>query len=281
MTSVGVVGLGALGARLADRLAANGHAVTAWNRSPREDRELAASPAEVARAAEVVFVLVADPAALAQVTEGPGGLAAGCDAQTAVVQMSTVDPAAIQRLAAALPEGTGLLDAPVHGAGAAVEAGEVAIFAGGEPALLERWRPLLSELGTVVATGQLGSGTAAKLVVNAALFGVLGILGEAVALGDRLGLARDAAWDVLATTPLAAAAERRRPAIEAGDYPPRFGLALALKDAELIRSAAGAADLRLIEAARSWLADAEAANPERDYTAILAEILLQRRGAAE
>ncbi len=270
-----------MGARLADRLEADGHAVTAWNRSPREARQLAGSPAEVARAAELVFVLVADPDALAQVTEGPDGLAAGCDAQTTIVQMSTVDPAAIQRLAAALPEGTGLLDAPVHGAGAAIEAGEVAIFAGGEPALLERWQPLLSTLGTVVATGPLGSGTAAKLVVNATLFGVLGVLGEVVSLGDRLGLAREAAWDVLATTPLAAAAERRRPAIDAGEYPPRFGLALALKDAELIRAAASGADLRLVEGARSWLADAEAANPERDYTAILDEILLQRRGTAE
>lgn len=269
MTSVGVVGLGAMGSSLASRLEACGHEVRTWNRTPPGDT----TPADVARASEIVFVLVSDPEALAAVTEGDEGVAAGCDSETTVVQMSTVSPAAVKRLTGALPKGTGLLDAPVHGPGAAVEAGEVAIFAGGDPALVERWRPLLSELGTTVATGPIGSGTAAKLVVNASLFGVLGVLGESVALADRLGLDREVAFDVLATTPLAAAAERRRPAIEAGDYPSRFGLPLALKDAELISEAAGDSDLRLIEAARTWLADAEAEDPDRDYTAILAQIL--------
>lgn len=271
MTRVGVIGLGAMGSRVAGRLDACGHEVRTWNRTPPGDT----SPADVARASEVVFVLVSNPAALAEVSEGDDGLAAGCDDQTTVIQMSTVSPAAGERLARALPAGTGLLDAPVHGAGAAVEAGEVAIFAGGEPELLERWRPLLGDLGTIVPTGPLGSGTAAKLVVNASLFGVLGVLGETLALADRLGLKCDVAFDVLATTPLEAAAERRRPVIESGEYPSRFGLPLARKDSELIREAAGDCDLRLLDATRSWLADAEAADPDRDYTAILAHILGQ------
>lgn len=277
MTRVGVIGLGAMGSRLAGRLEAGGHEVRTWNRTPPGDT----TAADVARASEIVFVLVSDPDALAATTEGDDGVAAGCDDQTTVVQMSTVSPAAIERLARALPEGTDLLDAPVHGAGKAVEEGEVAIFAGGEPAVLERWEALLGELGTVVHTGPLGSGTAAKLVVNASLFGVLGVLGEALALGDHLGLERDVAFDILATTPLEAASERRRPVIESGDYPPRFGLPLARKDADLIAAAAPDADLRLVEAARTWLADAEAEDAERDYTAILAQILLQRGGTAE
>ena len=78
------------------------------------------------------------------------------------------------------------------------------------------------------------------------------------------------------STPLAAQAERRRPALESGEYPPRFSLALARKDADLVAEAAARAgvDLRLAEAARSWLREAEEAGlGEADYSAMLARIL--------
>jgi 3-hydroxyisobutyrate dehydrogenase-like beta-hydroxyacid dehydrogenase len=115
-------------------------------------------------------------------------------------------------------------------------------------------------------------------VANSTLFGALGVLGEALALADALGLARDVTFDVLATTPSAAQAERRRPSLESGDYPRRFALSLALKDAELVAGAATDAgrDLRLAAAARAWLADAEAAGwGERDYSSVL-EIIAGR-----
>jgi 3-hydroxyisobutyrate dehydrogenase/2-hydroxy-3-oxopropionate reductase len=113
-------------------------------------------------------------------------------------------------------------------------------------------------------------------VANSTLFGVLGLLGEALALARGLGLSSDAAFEVLAVTPLAAQAERRRPSIEGGDYPTRFSLSLARKDADLIRDAAEAvgADLRLGAAARAWLAEAEEGDErDRDYSAVLAHIL--------
>jgi 3-hydroxyisobutyrate dehydrogenase-like beta-hydroxyacid dehydrogenase len=98
------------------------------------------------------------------------------------------------------------------------------------------------------------------------------VLGEALRLADRLGLERDVAFEVLAATPVAAQAERRRAAVEANDYPPRFTLALAHKDAELVTAAAP--ELRLASAARSWLADADTASwSDRDYSAVLAWIL--------
>ena len=113
-------------------------------------------------------------------------------------------------------------------------------------------------------------------MANSVLFGVLCVLGEALALADRLGLSRDAAFEVLATTPLSAQANRRRSAIEGGQYPPRFSLSLARKDADLILEAAAATgtDLRLAAAARAWLAEAGGAGPgERDYSAVIARIL--------
>ena len=95
---------------------------------------------------------------------------------------------------------------------------------------------------------------------------------EALRLGDRLGVSRNTAFEVLAATPLAPQAERRRAAVEANDYAPRFPLALARKDADLVADAAP--ELRLAQAARSWLADADDASwGERDYSALVAWIL--------
>ncbi len=130
------------------------------------------------------------------------------------------------------------------------------IFAGGPGTLVERVQPVLSVLGSAVHVGGPGAGAAAKLVANAALFGTLGTLSEALALAGGLGLSREDAFKVLAATPLAAQAERRRPAVESGRDPPRFPLRLASKDARLIGSAAAAAgvDLRVSprQSAQAW-----------------------------
>jgi 3-hydroxyisobutyrate dehydrogenase/2-hydroxy-3-oxopropionate reductase len=280
MSTVAVVGLGAMGSRIAGRLLTAGHDVVAWNRTRGRAEELegavvAASPAEAAGWADAVLTMVADPAALAAVTEGPEGIAAGLGEATTVIEMSTVGPAAIERLAASLPEGR-LLDAPVLGSISEAEAGTLRIFVGGPEPLVAAWTPLLSALGSPVHVGPLGAGAAAKLVANTTLVTTLTALGEALALADGLGLPREAAYEVLAGTPLGAQAERRRPALESGEFPQRFRLSLAVKDAELIAEAAAAADVdvRLVEAARSWFRDAEeAGRGEEDYSAVLAAIL--------
>jgi len=283
VTSVAVVGLGAMGARLARRLADAGYELVVWNRDRAKTQPLvdlgaieAASPAEAASRADAVVVMVRDPQALRDVTGGPAGIAAGATGATTVLQMTTVDPAAISWLESQLPPGAGLLDAPVLGSLAEAEAGTLRIFAGGPPELVERWTPLLSALGTVVPVGPLGAATAAKLVANSTLFGTLGVLAEALALADGLGLSRDVAFDVLAATPLAAQAERRRASIESGEYPTRFALSLARKDADLIAAAAAAAgvDMRVAAAARAWLVDAELAGAgELDYSVMIARVL--------
>ena len=285
MTAVAVVGLGAMGSRIARRLLESGHRVVVWNRTPATMAPLvelgataAASPADAARGAEAAITLVADPTALTEVTEGPAGIAAAAGPSLTVIEMSTVGPSALSRLAAALPPGTGLLDAPEPRSVSEAESGSLTIFVGGPEHLVERWTPLLSALGSPLHVGVLGAGAAAKLAANLTLLGTLGLLGEALALAQRLGLSRDAAFDVLAATPLAAQAERRRRAIETGRYPRRFSLALARKDADLIAAAAaGGVDLRLGAAARAWLAEADEAGwGERDYSAVLAWILRPR-----
>jgi 3-hydroxyisobutyrate dehydrogenase-like beta-hydroxyacid dehydrogenase len=279
--TVAVIGLGAMGSRIARRLVDARHDVVVWNRSPEKVRQLtdagataAASPADAARHAQNVITMVADPAALQAVTQGPDGVAAGVGDSTTVIEMSTVGPAAVRRLASVLPRGTTLLDAPVLGSLPEAESGTLSIFVGGDAADVERSVALLRVLGSPVHVGPLGAGAAAKLIANFTLFGVLAIIGEAVAAGDRLGLSRDAVFEVLATTTVAAQAERRRPAIERNEYPQRFALSLAKKDVDLLAEAADGIDMRVFEAARSWLADAAAAGRgELDYAAMLAQII--------
>ena len=282
MATIGVVGLGAMGSRIARRLAGAGHDLVVWNRDRSKAEPLAIAgalvaetPADVARRVEAVITMVSDPRALADVTEGPDGAVAGIEEGATLIQMSTVGPEATARLASLLPADA-LLDSPVLGSISEVEAGTLNIFVGGQPELVERWRPLLSTLGTVLRVGGVGAGTAAKLVANTTLVGVVGVLGEALALGDALGLSRTASFAVLGKTALAEQAERRRPAIESRDYPPRFALYLARKDADLIVDAAEQAglELRLAKAARDWLAEAEDAGlGAADYSAVLARML--------
>jgi 3-hydroxyisobutyrate dehydrogenase-like beta-hydroxyacid dehydrogenase len=282
MATVGVVGLGAMGGRIARRLADAGHELVVWNRDPAKAEPLveagaiaAATPADVARRVEAVITMVADPRALVDVTEGGEGVVAGLGEGATLIQMSTVGPDSTSRLAALLPE-EALLDSPVLGSVSEVESGTLNVFVGGAPEPVERWLPLLSTLGTVVHLGPVGAGTAAKLVANTTLVGVIGILGEALAVAEALGLSRDAAFEVLGKTALASQAERRRPAVETGEYPPRFALYLARKDADLILEAAAKSgiELRLTTAADEWLADAENAGlGDEDYSAVLARIV--------
>ena len=275
MAKVAVVGVGAMGSRIAARLAAEGHDLVVWNRSAEKTAPFAAvaSPAQAAEKADAVLVMVSDPEALRGVTEGADGILAGATPGTVVIQMSTVGPADVARLASSLPEGIELLDAPVLGSLSEAEGGKLRVFAGGPPELVEKWTPVLSSLGPVLHVGPVGAGTAAKLVANSTLLGALGVLGEALALGQQLGLSPEATFEVLSATPLAAQAERRREPFETGEYPLRFALALGLKDAELISAAAGGLDLKVAEAVRGWFAEAvEKGAGEDDYSSILAHI---------
>jgi 3-hydroxyisobutyrate dehydrogenase-like beta-hydroxyacid dehydrogenase len=110
MAKVGVVGLGAMGSRIARRLLDSGHELVVWNRDPARTEPLTAagavaaeSPADAARQAEAVITMVSNPDALGDVTEGPAGVGEGLTPPTTLIQMSTVGMEATERLAAALP----------------------------------------------------------------------------------------------------------------------------------------------------------------------------------
>ncbi|MBV9197443.1 MAG: NAD(P)-dependent oxidoreductase [Solirubrobacterales bacterium] len=196
--------------------------------------------------------------------------------------MSTVGPDAIRVLRETLPADSALLDAPVHGPPDSARAGSLAIFVGGDADVLEQARPVLERLGSVLHIGPRGSAAGAKLIVQTTLVGTLALLGEALALAEALRVPREVMFDVLARTPRAAQAQRRRPMVESGDYSAGFRLSLARKDMDLVAETArhAALRLRLDEAARSWLVDAEHdGRGHQDYTAIIATILDRTRTA--
>ncbi len=276
-----MLGLGAMGSRIATRLVARGHTVSVWNRDRAKTLDFVRRgmvaldrPADAVGRSELVIVMVTDPAALSAVIEGPGGLLAGTGTVD-VAQLSTVAPDDALRLAAALPPEWGLLDAPVLGSRAEAESGRLTILVGASEDLFDRYRQALADLGEPVRVGSVGAGSAAKLMANATLLGVLGVLGEALSFARALGLPPGIAARVLAATPLAGEVDRRMAAVADGSYPPRFALALASKDADLIHAAAaGGTELRLAEAMRGWLRDAQAAGwGDHDYTAVLGHIL--------
>jgi 3-hydroxyisobutyrate dehydrogenase-like beta-hydroxyacid dehydrogenase len=138
--------------------------------------------------------------------------------------------------------------------------------------LVTRWRQLLETLGTVSHFGELGAGAAAKLVVNSTLGALMTALGEALALGDSLGLDRGQVLDLLAESPIGVTAKRKRDNILSDRYEPNFKLALAAKDMRLVMEAAqqNGAQLKVAEAARSWLEDAaDAGLGDLDYSAVI------------
>lgn len=282
MSSVAVIGLGTMGSRIAERLIRQGHQVGVWNRSTEKSESLVRlgaqvheTPADAAHAAEAVITMVSDPVALQEVSEGPSGLGRGVIDSKTLIEMSTVGPDTIARLSEVVGDER-LIDAPVFGSISEAEAGELNIFVGGSAALFERWSPLLADLGAPIHVGPLGSGAAAKLTANLALFGTLGVLGEALALAEALGLRREVAFDVLRVTPLSTQAKRRRSAIEKRAFPKRFKLSLAAKDAKLITAAGSAArhHLRVAPQLHGWFAEADEAGwGDLDYSAILAWII--------
>ncbi|HET8640782.1 MAG TPA: NAD(P)-binding domain-containing protein, partial [Pseudonocardiaceae bacterium] len=145
MSRIAVIGLGAMGRRIALRLLGAGHDVTVWNRTAARMTELADrgarpahSPAAAAGRSEAVITMVSDSDALAAVLDAEDGVLAGLRRDATLIQMATVGLVSVLRLAARLPAAEQLLDAPVLGSLTEVEAGTLTVFAGGSPDLVRR-----------------------------------------------------------------------------------------------------------------------------------------------
>ena len=205
-SSLGFVGLGAMGGRMARRLLDAGYTVHGYNRTAskaadlvRAGLRLAASPREVAEHAAAVFTMVTDDAALEAVTRGPQGLVAGLTRDGILIEMSTVSPAVVERLAADVSaRGAALLDAPVSGSPVTLESGQLSFMVGGDPAVLERARPFLLAIGpTITHVGRVGLAKSMKIAVNQALAVQMLAFSETVLLAEKAGIERERAVEVV------------------------------------------------------------------------------------
>lgn len=267
---------------MAARLVDAGHDVAVWNRTPERAAALvergarhARSPADAAAGAEAVLTMLSTPEVLEEVACGEEGMASGMAPGGTLVEMSTVGPGGVAAVRARLPAGVSMLDAPVLGSVPQATDGTLAVFVGGDDAVVERWRPLLGVLGRPRHVGPLGAGAAMKLVANSTLGALMTGLAEALALADAFGLDQSAALDVLAESPIGVTTRSKRALVESGRYPPNFTVSLAAKDLRLVAEAAEAAgvEVRVSPAARSWMEEADAAGlGPLDYSAVIAHV---------
>lgn len=205
MANLGYIGLGAMGSRMANRLLDKGHTVVGYNRTRSKAQWLVDrgmkwgdSPRAVAEAADVIFVMVTDSKALEGVSDGPDGFLAGVRQGKLVVDMSTVSPAVSRAVAEKVrAKGGDMVDAPVSGSVATLEAGKLSVMVGGTRATFERIKPVLDDVGPKVThVGENGLALSLKIAHNLQLAVQMLAFSEGIMLAEKSGISREVAVDV-------------------------------------------------------------------------------------
>jgi len=203
---LGFVGLGAMGELIVPRLMAAGHDVTGWNRSREKATPLIAqgmrwadTPRDVAQKSEIVFSIVTDAKAVHAVALGPDGVVSGIGKGCVFIDMSTIEPDESRAIAAEFAKaGAIMLDGPLSGSPVTVKAGQASIMIGGDEKAYERVKPVLLAIGPkVMRIGGNGLACQMKIAVNLLLMVEVICFGEAVALAEKGGVARDIALDAV------------------------------------------------------------------------------------
>lgn len=250
MTTVAVLGLGIMGGGIARNLLRKGFPTVVWNRTParmepfREaGAQIAESPAAAAAQADVVIDVVTDVAASRDTWIGPCGALPALAPGGVAVECATLSVAWIRELAGiAATSGLAFVDAPMTGSKAGAEAGTLTLFAGADPAALERVRPVLAAFSSqIIHFGPPGAGTSYKLVNNLLLAEQILSAGEGLAFARKAGL--DPALTLQAIQEGAAASpivRAKLPAIARDDHADtQFALRWMLKDIRYALELAG------------------------------------------
>ena len=203
---LGFCGLGAMGQLIVPRLMEAGHKVTGWNRSRAKADALIAhgmtwadTPREVAAQSDIVFSIVTDAKAVKACALGEHGIIAGIKPGAIYIDMSTIEPDESRAVAAEFKKhGTTMLDGPISGSPVTVKAGNASVMIGGDEDAFERAKPVLLAIGPkVTRIGGNGLACQMKIAVNLLLMVEVIAFGEAVALAEKGGVAREAAVDAI------------------------------------------------------------------------------------
>ena len=255
MSTVGVIGLGLMGKPMASNLLKAGFTVTVYNRSrpamdalAAEGATLAASPAEVGRASDIVVTMVPDSPDVEAVLLGPGGVCEGAKPGTLLIDMSTIAPAAARKIHDAVTaRGFRMLDAPVSGGDVGAKAGTLSIMAGGTPEDFERARPVFEAMGkTLTLCGPAGMGQLVKACNQIMGALVLNAISEALVFGRAAGVDPEIMIRVLQGGVAATKAmENRGARMAKGDFAPGFKAAHHYKDLNIVLDEAKALGIAL------------------------------------
>jgi 3-hydroxyisobutyrate dehydrogenase-like beta-hydroxyacid dehydrogenase len=293
MTEIGFVGLGAMGSRIAGRLLdGDDNHVYGTNRDAAKAAGLlsrgmiwANTPREVAEAADVIFSMVTDDAALEAITGGPDGILAGLAPGKIYIDMSTVSPQASRIIAQSVRGlGASMLDAPVSGSVPAAEDGSLVIMVGGPEKAFRTVEPLLRTLGrTVTYAGGNGQALFLKLAVNISLAVQMLAFSEGVLLAERGGIDPKLAAEVLTGSALGSPMLQARAPL-ALDLPEQawFDVQLMHKDIRLVLDTARELNVPVPSAAAAdgVLTRAEELGYARRDIAAFLEVLAKTDAAA-
>ncbi len=238
---IGFIGLGNMGVPMAGRLMEGGYALVVNDIRQDAARPLlargatwAASPAEVAAAAQTVITILPTSREVRDVLLGAKGLLEALRPGSLVIEMTSADPSATRELEREVAaRGSALIDAPVSGGVRGAVEGSLAIMVGGDPALLERARPVLARMGkNIFHAGPVGAGHAIKLVNNMCSGGILALTIEAVAVAARSGVDPTRAVEILqASSGRSNASDNKFPRfILNGAFDAGFAIRLMMKD---------------------------------------------------
>jgi 3-hydroxyisobutyrate dehydrogenase len=203
---VGFIGLGSQGAPMARRIVEGGYELTLWARRPASVEpyadtaaKVAATPAELAAASDLVCLCVVGDDDVKQVVEGDTGVLAGLAPGGIIAIHSTVHPDTCREVAeSAAAKGISVIDAPVSGGAPAASEGTLMVMVGGEEADVEKCRPVFATYSdAIVHLGPLGSGQVAKILNNLLFTANLGSAMGTLELGDALDIPRDRLCEVL------------------------------------------------------------------------------------
>ena len=241
MNKVAMLGIGAMGERMAKCLLRAGYQLAVYNRTAARTESLCSAgasgfstPREAAAASDVIISMVTDDHASRQVWqhESEGALAAIGSGQVCV-EMSTVTPDRVLKLAARVDAaGAGFIDAPVVGSRPQAESGQLVILAGGDPQVVSQVAHVFAAMAAATRhMGPVGAGAIAKLAVNFLYATQVAALAELLALSRQSGIEDARIASLLGALPVTSpAAAGALKLMAAGTYAPMFPIDLVVKD---------------------------------------------------
>lgn len=272
--TIGVIGLGIIGSVWARHYHAAGVLAGAWNRSPQADFPCwKETPAAVARAADVIQIVVADPPAVSAVLDA---IKSELGPRKQVVQSSTIDPESSRRFQQ-LVTGTGAryLEAPFVGSKPAAEARKNIYYLGGDReavAAVDALLALVSETRFHIGTPEQAA--AMKLAMNLNIALVMGALAESLSFARRAGIGDDTYFQVLEKNASGTGLARlKEPKLRTGDFSPQFSVKHMHKDMRLAHGALDPAMFPLLETIRGQLQRAEAQGLGGEDFSVLLKLL--------